>query len=42
MEARGVNPNQPQMPQQQPRQPAPPARPDPKAEEWAEKNDMVW
>ena len=38
MEARGVNPNQPRMPQQQPRQPAPPARPDPKAEEWAEKN----
>ena len=38
MEARGVNPNQPRMPQQQPRQPAPPARPDPKAEEWADKN----
>ena len=38
MEARGVNPNQPQMPQQQPRQPAPPTRPDPKAEEWADKN----
>ena len=38
MEARGVNPNQPRMPQPAPRQPAPPARPDPKAEQWAEKN----
>jgi hypothetical protein len=38
MEARGVNPNQPRMPQPPPRQPAPPQRPDPKAEQWAEKN----
>ena len=42
MEARGVDPNQPQMPQQN-QQPQPqaarPAPPDPKAEEWAEKNE---
>ena len=41
MEARGVNPNQPQMPAQQaqPQAPQPAAPPDPKAENWAEKND---
>lgn len=42
MEARGVDPNQPLMPQQN-QQPQPqaarPAPPDPKAEEWAEKNE---
>ena len=42
MEARGVDPEQPQMPQQN-QQPQPqatrPAPPDPKAEEWAEKNE---
>ena len=41
MEARGVDPNQPQMPTQQaqPQAPQPTAPPDPKAENWAEKND---
>ena len=41
MEARGVDPNQPQMPTQQaqPQAPQPAAPPDPKAENWAEKND---
>ena len=41
MEARGVNPNQPQMPTQQaqPQTPQPVAPPDPKAENWAEKNE---
>ena len=41
MEARGVNPNQPQMPAQQaqPQVPQPAAPPDPKAENWAEKNE---
>ena len=41
MEARGVDPNQPQMPiqQPQPQAPQPAAPPDPKAENWAEKND---
>ena len=40
MQAQGVDPNQPQMPQQQmPRQPAPPRQPDPKARDWAEKNE---
>jgi hypothetical protein len=41
MEARGVNPNQPQMPTQQaqPQAPQPAAPPDPKAENWAEKNE---
>ena len=39
MQARGVDPRQPQMPQyQQPRPQAPPP-PDPKAEDWAEKNE---
>ena len=43
MEARGVDPNQPQMPTQQaqPQAPQPAAPPDPKAENWAEKNDWV-
>ena len=40
MQAQGVDPNQPQMAQQQmPRQPAPPRQPDPKARDWAEKNE---
>tara|TARA_R100001594_G_scaffold51621_1_gene85064 strand:- start:1967 stop:2914 length:948 start_codon:yes stop_codon:yes gene_type:complete len=40
MEARGVDPNQPQMPQQPQYQPRPaPKPPDPKAEEWANKNE---
>ena len=41
MEARGVDPNQPQMPTQQaqPQAPQPTAPPDPKAENWAEKNE---
>ena len=41
MEARGVDPNQPQMPTQQaqPQAPQPAAPPDPKAENWAEKNE---
>ena len=41
MEARGVDPNQPQMPvqQAQPQAPQPAAPPDPKAENWAEKNE---
>ena len=41
MEARGVDPNHPQMPvqQPQPQAPQPTAPPDPKAENWAEKND---
>ena len=40
MQAQGIDPNQPQMPQQQmPRQPAPPRQPDPKARDWAEKNE---
>ena len=40
MVARGVDPNQPQMPIQQPQTaPQPAAPPDPKAENWAEKND---
>ena len=42
MEARGVDPNQPQMPQQPQQQAAqqPTAPPDPKAEAWAEKNEL--
>jgi hypothetical protein len=39
MQARGVDPNQPQMPQQMPRQAPPPREPDPKARNWAEKNE---
>ena len=39
MQARGVDPRQPQMPQYQPPQPQAPPPPDPKAEEWAEKNE---
>ena len=43
MQARGVDPRQPQMPQQpyppQQRAQQPPPPPDPKAEEWAEKNE---
>ena len=40
MQAQGVDPNQPQMPQQpMPRQQAAPPPPDPKAMEWAEKNE---
>ena len=41
MEARGVDPRQPQMPQYQQPQPQhrPPRPPDPKAEEWANKNE---
>jgi len=39
MQARGVDPNQPQMPQQMPRQAPPPREPDPKARDWAEKNE---
>jgi len=40
MESRGVDPRQPQMPQyQQPPQQRAPQRPDPKAEEWADKNE---
>ena len=40
MEARGVDPNQPQMPAtNQVQQPVSPPPPDPKAEEWAEKNE---
>jgi len=38
MRARGVDPNRPQMPRQMPRQPAAPPPPDPKAQDWAEKN----
>jgi len=39
MHARGVDPRQPQMPQYQPPRPQAPPPPDPKAEEWAEKNE---
>ena len=40
MEARGVDPRQPQMPQQPyPQQRPAPRPPDPKAEEWANKNE---
>ena len=39
MQARVVDPRQPQMPQYQPPQPQAPPPPDPKAEEWAEKNE---
>ena len=40
MEARGVDPRQPQMPQQPyPRQRPTPRPPDPKAEDWANKNE---
>ena len=39
MQARGVDPRQPQMPQYQPPRPQAPPPPDPKAEEWAEKNE---
>ena len=40
MEARGVDPRRPQMPQQPQYQPRPaPRPPDPKAEEWANKNE---
>ena len=39
MQARGVDPRQPQMPRYQPPQQQPPPPPDPKAEEWAEKNE---
>ena len=40
MQAQGIDPNQPQMPQQpMPRQPALPRQPDPKAKDWAEKNE---
>ena len=39
MQARGVDPRQPQMPRYQPPQPQAPPPPDPKAEEWAEKNE---
>ena len=38
MRARGVDPRQPQMPQYQPPRPQAPPPPDPKAENWAEKN----
>ena len=39
MQARGVDPRQPQMPQYQPPRPQAPPPPDPKAEDWAEKNE---
>jgi len=40
MQAQGIDPNQPQMPQHpMPRQPALPRQPDPKAKDWAEKNE---
>ena len=38
MRSRGVDPRQPQMPQYQPPRPQAPPPPDPKAEDWAEKN----
>ena len=39
MQARGVDPRQPQMPQYQPPRPQAPPPPDPKAEDWAQKNE---
>ena len=38
MQQRGIDPNRPQMPQYQPPRPQAPPPPDPKAEDWAEKN----
>ena len=38
MQQRGIDPNRPQMPQYQPPRPQAPPPPDPKAENWAEKN----
>jgi len=39
MQARGVDPRQPRMPQYQPPRPQAPPPPDPKAEDWAQKNE---